>query len=72
MTKPDDVLYVHTPKEGLFVAGFPARDLTQQDVDRLGMGRITRAVATGLYSEAKQAPASEPVKPDAGKKETER
>ncbi len=52
MTKPNDVMYVHTPKPGHFVAGIPARDLTQADVDRLGEARIHAAVATGLYTKA--------------------
>lgn len=58
MTKPDDAVYVHTPKEGLFVTGIPARDLTQRDVDRLGEARIAKAVATGLYKAKKAAPAA--------------
>mgnify|MGYP006921328715 CR=1 FL=1 len=57
MTKPTDVVYVHVPQEGRFVIGIPARDLTQQDVDRLGETRIHAAVATGLYEPAKKAPA---------------
>jgi len=65
MTKPDDVVFVHTPQEGRFVAGIPARDLTQQDVDRLGEARIAHAVATGLYEKAKKAPASPAAQPAA-------
>ncbi len=61
MTKPDDVRYVHTPQDGRFVAGIPARDLTQTDVDRLGMARINNAVVTGLYEKAEK-PAPEPDK----------
>lgn len=50
--KPEDVVYVHDPQPGRFVSGVPARDLTQADVDRLGVARITNAVATGLYRKA--------------------
>lgn len=71
MTKPDDVMYVHTPKPGHFVAGIPARDLTQADVHRLGEARIHAAVATGIYKKASK-PAAAPEKPaETGKKDSE-
>lgn len=62
MAKPDEIVYVHKPKEGQFVAGIPARDLTQEDADRLGEARLAHAAATGLYRPVK-APESDPVKP---------
>jgi Pyruvate/2-oxoacid:ferredoxin oxidoreductase gamma subunit len=59
---PDDVVYVHEPQEGAFLAGIPARDLTQADVDRLGAGRIANAVATGLYRKATKQEAEKAAK----------
>lgn len=50
--KPQEVVYLHEPKPGLYVTGIPARDLTQADVDRLGAARINHAVATGMYRKA--------------------
>lgn len=67
MTKPDDVLYIHEPREGFFVTGVPARDLTREDVERMPVRRLREAVATGLYRKATAAetapPAAKPAKP---------
>jgi Pyruvate/2-oxoacid:ferredoxin oxidoreductase gamma subunit len=52
MTSQDDVLYVHEPKEGFYVVGIPARDLTREDVERIPHRRIVEAVATGIYRKA--------------------
>jgi hypothetical protein len=49
MPKPDEVVYVYEPQEGLYLAGMPQADLTQADVDRLGPAMINEAVATRLY-----------------------
>jgi hypothetical protein len=52
MASPEDVLYIHEPKEGLYVVGVPARDLTREDVERIPPRRIAEAVATGIYRKA--------------------
>jgi hypothetical protein len=52
MPKPDEVVYVYEPQEGLFITGMPQADLTQADVDRLGPAMIQEAVATRLYRKA--------------------
>lgn len=52
MAKPDDVLYTHTPRDGEYVVGVPARDLTRADVDRMPGRRLQEALATGLYRKA--------------------
>ena len=52
MSKSDDVLYIHEPREGYFVVGVPARDLTRADVDRMPPRRLAEATATGLYRKA--------------------
>jgi hypothetical protein len=52
MASPEDVLYIHEPKEGLYVVGVPARDLTREDVERIPPRRIAEAVATGINRKA--------------------
>lgn len=52
MPKPDEVVYVYEPQEGMFLTGVPQADLTQADVDRLGPAMIQEAVATRLYRKA--------------------
>lgn len=54
MTKPDDVLYTHEPREGLYVVGVPARDLTRADAERMSPRRLQEALATGLYRKAER------------------
>jgi predicted secreted protein len=70
MTSPDDVLYVHEPREGFYVVGIPARDLTREDVERIPHRRIVEAVATGLYRKAtrdEKAEAAEAAEKEAAK-----
>jgi hypothetical protein len=50
--KPDEVVYIYEPREGLHVVGLPQRDLKQADVDRAGPGPLRDALASGLYRKA--------------------
>jgi hypothetical protein len=59
---PNEVVYVHEPQEGAFLAGIPARDLTQADVDRLGAAGVHHAVASGLYRKATKQEADKAAK----------
>lgn len=50
----EEIRYTFVPREGSFIVGVPARDLTQEDVDRLGEARLANALASGLYTKAKK------------------
>jgi hypothetical protein len=57
--KPDEVVYIYEPREGLHVVGLPQRDLKQADVDRAGPGPLRDALASGLYRKATKTESEE-------------
>jgi hypothetical protein len=50
--KPDEIVYIHEPREGAFIQGLPQRDLTQADVDRASSLALRDGLASGLYRKA--------------------
>lgn len=48
------IVYTYHPREGEFVTGVPARDLTQADVDRAGSDFMRIAEGSGMYRPAKE------------------
>ena len=62
------IVYTYHPREGEFVTGVPARDLTQADVDRAGSDFMRIAEGSGMYQPVKPAKPSDDEKAgDAGK-----
>ncbi len=59
---PDEIVYVHEPAEGMFISGLPARDLTQEDIDRLRPAMVAHGVASGMYRKASKQEKTEAAK----------
>ncbi len=51
------IVYTYHPREGEFVTGVPARDLTQADVDRAGSDFMRIAEGSGIYRPVKETAA---------------